>query len=1577
MNPLFQRPKQRLGAKLLACGLSLAAASSALPYLGTSVSAAVIDPFDARYGNGVFGDYILVGNSNIKCPTTGLGNGSAPLSSCTGGLVANDSYDMQYADNDADSATINSSKGTVQLPTGARVRFARLYWHGNYGDTNTTPAVACNAAQGPAVKPSFSNPPQTHPVKFTLDSGVSSIVPQTGLTPDPATFYSEAATSNSGRQYVASKDVKAYFDAAPRNTPLTMTVADIWTPTGFNCVGGWSLAVVWAFDSAEPTYAPALRKVYVFDGYISQGQTDPDTNTSINNFTVESDVSRVGVAVQEGDQAIAGDKFLINNVDQADPRTGLSTNFFTSTTDSNSTNGDVPDPAFAASHDTKSLAVPTGVIPVGSTSAALTFKTAGDRYFPYLLVFSTEIVPAPLSGKVFDDKNHDGIQDPGEPGIPGTSIVITDSTGDTITLTTGPDGSYSTVVAPGTYTITETQPTGFGVSTTPSTKTNAIVPQAGLTNQNFGDAKAAIIGNVYVDANNDGTRDIGELPIAGTTIELKNGAGNVIATTTTDANGRYVFPDLAPDTYTVVETQPATHIDGKDTAGSLGGSTGTNDEISGIVIVDGTTTVGTGYNFGELPAATISGKVYVDANNDGSAGSGEAGIAGVTVTLTGPVTRTVQTAADGSYSFTGLPAGTYTVTETQPSTHFDGKDTAGSTGGSTTTNDAIASIPVATGQTSANNNFGERAAAALSGAVYVDTDNDGVFDGSETGISGVTMQLTGVDLDGNNITRTTTTGTNGAYEFTGLPPGTYSVTEVQPTLYLDGKDTAGTASGVTTVNDVTSGVVLTSGQTASGYLFGEVPHNGSISGQTYIDLNNDGTRNVGEPALSGVTVTLSGVASDGSPVNLTTSTDSSGAYTFGQLPPGTYTVTETQPNGLADGKDKLGSVGGTLANDSVSALTITAGQSATGYDFGELPPTTAIISGVVYSDQNNDGLIQSGEGRIGGVTVTLTGTATDGTPVTRTAQTAADGSYSFTDLPPGSYKINETQPTTFLDGKETLGSGGGTIAPDELNAINVAVGQVASGYNFGEVAPSSLAGSTYLDADDDGVRDIGETPLPGVSVRLTGTDDLGAPVDRVLVSNSDGRYQFDNLRPGTYVVTETQPLAYLDGKEAVGTPAGVIGADTVTAIALGAGVDGTGYDFGEQPATGKISGTVWVDTNNDGVRNEGEAPISGVTIQLTGTTADGTPVTRTVTTGVDGSYVFDGLPGGTYVVTEVQPDGFPDGKDASGSAGGNLGPDVVSAITIAPGQSAISYNFAELPPTDAVISGSVYVDTDNNGVFDPSEEPIPGVTITLTGTTTDGKSVTLMTTTDAKGTYRFLNLAPGSYTVTQSQPGAPFEDGKDTVGTKGGTVSNDRISGLTLASGQTASGYNFGERRSSPVVVPVAVAPAVPPVPVLPSTTSPVVTTAAPSPTKPPAVLEGSVFFDKDGDAKRDGSELGVGTAILRITFPNATVQDIPVAVDGSFRIEGIPAGSYKVAVLSTGVNGSFTTVREGTVEVPENGVARIFFGVVLANSIEAPRSLALAYTGSDLTVLASIGTVLVGLGLVLVRRKRGTAPTK
>ena len=81
----------------------------------------------------------------------------------------------------------------------------------------------------------------------------------------------------------------------------------------------------------------------------------------------------------------------------------------------------------------------------------------------------------------------------------------------------------------------------------------------------------------------------------------------------------------------------------------------------------------------------------------------------------------------------------------------------------------------------------------------------------------------------------------------------------------------------------------------------------------------------------------------------------------------------------------------------------------------------------------------------------------------------------------------------------------------------------------------ALAGFVYVDANNDGVKDAGETPIAGVTVTLTGTDDLGA-VSRTTTTDATGFYRFPNLRPGTYTITETQPAGYLDGKDTIGTP---------------------------------------------------------------------------------------------------------------------------------------------------------------------------------------------------------------------------------------------------------------------------------------------------------------------------------------------------------------------------------------------------------------------------------------------------------
>jgi hypothetical protein len=207
----------------------------------------------------------------------------------------------------------------------------------------------------------------------------------------------------------------------------------------------------------------------------------------------------------------------------------------------------------------------------------------------------------------------------------------------------------------------------------------------------------------------------------------------------------------------------------------------------------------------------------------------------------------------------------------------------------------------------------------------------------------------------------------------------------------------------------------------------------------------------------------------------------------------------------------------------------------------------------------------------------------------------------------------------------------------------------------------------------------------------------------------------------------------------------------------------------------QVSGLVFVDANDNGLRDPGEVGIPGTPITLTGKDKRGNVVSRTTVTDQNGFYLFDNLPPSDsdgYTLTEVRPAGFLAGKNT------------VNVVHLNAGDSSLNNNFAELVP--ATVSGFVFLDANGNGVKDPNETGIVGALVSLIGVDDRGQAVRLARTVAADGSYGFTDLRPGKYVLTATLPPGPNSNGP----TGPIVISPDGLA-FALPPGAVAGGFDF------------------------------------------------------------------------------------------------------------------------------------------------------------------------------------------
>ncbi|MCJ2010506.1 SdrD B-like domain-containing protein [Methylobacterium sp. J-092] len=293
-------------------------------------------------------------------------------------------------------------------------------------------------------------------------------------------------------------------------------------------------------------------------------------------------------------------------------------------------------------------------------------------------------------------------------------------------------------------------------------------------------------------------------------------------------------------------------------------------------------------------SAKISGIAFADPNANGIKDTGEAAVSGLVVDLldsTGNRIATQTTSASGAYVFDGLDDGIYSL-QFKP---LIAQVTSGPFLRGT-----VGDFELRTGYTSVDNisayqnattifNEGMNSTAAFRGVVFVDANGNGKYDAGEASLSGAVVTLR--DSNGSVVDTTTSSHhdysnatLDGVFSFAGLKPGTYSYS-VAPT--------GGTATNAFSSQSI---VLAAGANTGSRNLaLSGSPDHIIIGGTIYSDSNGDGLLSAGETGIRQASVAL--FDSSGHAL-LTTTSDSSGHYSFGSVTAGSYTVVVASPDGL-------------------------------------------------------------------------------------------------------------------------------------------------------------------------------------------------------------------------------------------------------------------------------------------------------------------------------------------------------------------------------------------------------------------------------------------------------------------------------------------------------------------------------------------------------------------------------------------------------------------------------------------------------------------------------------------------------
>ncbi|MBQ8081556.1 MAG: carboxypeptidase regulatory-like domain-containing protein [Clostridia bacterium] len=522
----------------------------------------------------------------------------------------------------------------------------------------------------------------------------------------------------------------------------------------------------------------------------------------------------------------------------------------------------------------------------------------------------------------------------------------------------------------------------------------------------------------------------------------------------------------------------------------------------------------------------------------------------------------------------------------------------------------------------------------------------------------------------------------------------------------------------------------------------------------FVDENANGGRMKSEPLLKNVQVDA--LAWNGSEYFVVASdiTGRNGEASLRSLSPGTYRIAVTLPENYMIGPK------GIKDNTYYNCINPSDTGYATSDDYvltsGSLGLGVGVVAagsarGTVWYDADHNGSRDAGESGFTGAIVEL---ISDELQVTRRAAVQADGSFVFSMLQPTDYTYRVTLPDgyMFTSGSESLFTDG--YSSSQSATVHISAESTTTLQPVGVMDATSLSVRFYLDQNANGVRDENEPAFAngrieayvnGAAVASASTDETG--VARIPV-----------LRDGDVTVTAFTGEGTLFSVPGAQNSFGATMSQTEVSLSLTLpAAQATELDAAVTlPAS--IQGIFYMDADNNGVQNAGEAGAAGFTVEAVN--ESGT-ILATATADESGAYRLDHLLPGVYTVRFLLQDPFIASPYAPQSGAvsnmivrqtGDFGE--TEAIRLTPGARV-----------DGINGGLFQAGTAEGSVLLAGDLPagmsrgLSGVKVTLIAENGEPYSDYTYDLTDENGAFYIKGILPGVYTLRYELPDdALFEE---------------------------------------------------------------------------------------------------------------------------------------------------------------------------------------------------------------------------